>query len=205
MLALAVEDFTGIKVDNFALFTFEGFEQVINGVGGVEICSEYPLRDAKSYLDFPGGCVNADGAMALAWVRSRKTQQLVNGSWRSVPGASDLLRNEHQQDVLIKLATKLRTFESPTDLSNKIEELSNAFVVDDGLSISDTLSLAWSLRDIDVTTIQRLAVPVKLGRTTSGQSILRATKPFDEVLGEFYPELLVVDGDEIESAASLAP
>jgi LCP family protein required for cell wall assembly len=205
MLALAVEDFTGIKVDNFALFDFEGFEQIINGVGGVEICSEYPLRDAKSYLDFPGGCVNADGAMALAWVRSRKTQQLVNGSWRSVPGASDLLRNEHQQDVLIQLATKLRTFESPTDLSNKIEELSNAFVVDDGLSLSDTLSLAWSLRDVDVTTIERLVVPVKLGRTNSGQSILRATKPFDEVLEEFYPELLVVDGDEIESAALLTP
>ena len=205
MLALAVEDFTGIKVDNFALFDFDGFEQIINGVGGVEICSEYPLRDAKSYLDFPGGCVNADGATALAWVRSRKTQQLVNGSWRSVPGASDLLRNEHQQDVLIQLASKLRTFESPTDLSSKIRELSNAFVVDDGLSLSDTLSLAWSLRDVDVTTIQRLVVPVKLGRTTSGQSILRATKPFDEVLEEFYPELLVVEEDGFGSAASLNP
>jgi LCP family protein required for cell wall assembly len=190
MLALAVEDFTGIKVDNFAIFSFAGFEQVINGVGGVEICSEYPLRDAKSYLDFPGGCVNADGATALAWVRSRKTQQLVDGSWRSVPGASDLLRNEHQQDVLIQLASKLRTFESPTDLSNKINELSNAFVVDGGLGFGDTLSLAWALRDIDVASIERLVVPVKLGRTTSGQSILRATQPFDEVLAEFYPELL---------------
>lgn len=190
MLALAVQDFTGIKVDNFAIFDFAGFEQVINGVGGVEICSEYPLRDAKSYLDFPGGCVNADGATALAWVRSRKTQQLVDGSWRSVPGASDLLRNEHQQDVLIQLASKLRTFESPTDLSNKIGELSNAFVVDDGLGLADTLSLAWALRDIEVASIERLIVPVKLGRTTSGQSILRATQPFDEVLAEFYPELL---------------
>lgn len=199
MLTLAVEDFTGIKVDNFAIFDFAGFEQVINGVGGVEICSEYPLRDAKSYLDFPGGCVNADGATALAWVRSRKTQQLVNGSWRSVPGASDLLRNEHQQDVLIQLAKKLRTFRSPTDLSNKINELSNAFVVDDGLGLADTLSLAWRLRDIDVESIQRLVVPVKLGRTTSGQSILRATEPFDEVLSEFYPTLLA------EEAAAAAP
>lgn len=198
MLALAVEDFTGIKVDNFALFDFAGFEQVIDGVGGVEICSEYPLRDAKSYLDFPGGCVNADGATALAWVRSRHTQQYVDGSWRSVPGASDLLRNEHQQDVLIQLAKKLRTFKSPTDLSNKIRELSNAFVVDDGLGLADTLSLAWRLRDIDVESIQRLVVPVKLGRTTSGQSILRATKPFDEVLAEFYPELLA---DETATAA----
>ena len=205
MLTLAVEDFTGIKVDNFALFSFDGFAQVIDGVGGVEICSEYPLRDEKAHLDFPGGCVNADGAMALAWVRSRKTQQLVDGSWRSVPGAGDQQRNEHQQDVLIKLATKLRTFDSPTDLSNKIDELSNAFVVDEGLSISDSLSLVWSLRNIDVTTIQRLTVPVKLGRTTSGQSILRATQPFDEVLAEFYPELLVADVVDNASAALAAP
>ena len=190
MLSLAVEDFTGIKVDNFAIFDFEGFEEIIDGVGGIELCSEYPLRDAKAHLDFPGGCVNADGATALAWVRSRHTQQQVNGSWTSVPGAGDLLRNQHQQEVLLLLAEKLRTFESPTDLSSKIEELSNAFIVDDGLGIGDTLSLAWNVRGIDVATIQRLVVPVKLGRTTTGQSILRATEPFDEVLLEFYPTLL---------------
>jgi len=189
MLSLAVEDFTGIKVDNFAIFDFEGFEQIIDGVGGVELCSEYPLRDAKAFLDFPGGCVNADGATALAWVRSRHTQQLVNGNWRSVPGAGDLLRNQRQQEVLLLLAEKLRTFDSPTDLSSKIKELSNAFVVDDGLGIGDTLSLAWNVRSIDVATIQRLVVPVQFGRTTKGQSILRATQPFDEVLVEFYPTL----------------
>ncbi len=193
MLSLAVEDFTGIKVDNFAIFNFEGFEQVIDGVGGVELCSEYPLRDAKAKLDFPGGCVDADGATALAWVRSRHTQQQVNGSWKSVPGAGDLLRNQNQQEVLLLLAEKLRTFESPTDLSSKIEELSNAFIVDDGLGLGDTLSLAWNVRGIDVATIQRLVVPVKFGRTTKGQSILRATQPFDEVLLEFYPTLLLAD------------
>lgn len=190
MLALTVEDFTGIKVNNFALFDFDGFAEVIDGVGGVEICADYPMRDEKSHLDFPGGCVNADGAMALAWVRSRHTQQMVDGQWRSVPGTSDLMRNQHQQEVLLELAKKLRTFESPTDLSSKIEELSKAFVVDEGLGVSDALSLGWSLRDIDVTTIERLVVPVKLGTTNSGQSILRATQPFDEVLSEFYPSLL---------------
>ena len=99
------------------------------------------------------------------------------------------------------LAEKLRTFESPTDLSNKIEELSNAFIVDDGLGLGDTLSLAWRLRDTDVSTIQRLVVPVKLGRTNKGQSILRATQPFDEVLAEFYPTLLA---DETAAAAPIS-
>jgi LCP family protein required for cell wall assembly len=205
MLSLTVEDFTGIKVNNFAVFDFEGFAEVIDGIGGIEICADYPMRDWRAELDFPGGCVNADGAMALAWVRSRHTEQFVDGQWRSVPGAGDLMRNQHQQDVIVTLASKLRTFESPTDLSAKIEELSNAFIVDDGLGISDALSLGWSLRDIDVTTIQRLLVPVKLGRTTSGQSILRATAPFDEVLAESYPSLLEEPESSDEASASAAP
>ncbi|MEA3511924.1 MAG: LCP family protein [Actinomycetota bacterium] len=205
MLSLTVEDFTGIKVNNFAIFDFDGFAEVIDGVGGIEICADYPMRDEKAQLDFPGGCVTADGAMALAWVRSRHTQQLVNGQWRSVPGAGDLMRNQHQQDVIVKLASKLRTFESPSDLSAKIEELSNAFTVDESLGISDALSLAWSLRDIDVATIQRLVIPVKLGRTTSGQSILRATVPFDEVLAESYPSLLEDLESSEDDAVSAAP
>jgi len=190
MLSLTVEDFTGIKVNNFAIFDFDGFARIIDGVGGVEICTDYPMRDAKSFLDVPGGCINADGATALAWVRSRHTQQQVDGTWRSVPGAGDLARNQHQQDVLIQLAKKLRGFDSPSDLAGKIEGLSNAFVVDDGLGIADAIALAWSLRDVDVTTIQRLVVPVRLAKTKTGQSILRAVTPFDEVLAEFYPSLL---------------
>ena len=204
MLSLTVEDFTGIKVNNFAVFDFEGFAEVIDGVGGIELCADYPLQDWRAELDFPGGCINADGAMTLAWVRSRHTEQFVNGQWRSVPGAGDLMRNQHQQDVIVKLASKLSTFESPTDLSAKIEELSNAFTVDDGLGLSDALSLSWSLRGIDITTIQRLVVPVKLGRTTTGQSILRATAPFDEVLSEFYPSLLVDPDSTDQASASVA-
>jgi LCP family protein required for cell wall assembly len=199
MLSLTVEDFTGIKVNSFAVFTFEGFAEVIDGIGGIEICADYPMRDWRAELDFPGGCVNADGAMALAWVRSRHTEQLVDGQWRSVPGAGDLMRNQHQQDVIIQLASKLRTFESPSDLSAKIDELSNAFIVDEGLGISDALSLAWSLRDIDITTIQRLVIPVKLGKTEAGQSVLLATAPFDEVLSEFYSSLLA-DPESTEEA-----
>ncbi|MCJ7779217.1 MAG: LCP family protein [Acidimicrobiia bacterium] len=205
MLALTVEDFTGIKVNNFAVFDFDGFAEVIDGVGGIEICADYPMRDWRAKLDFPGGCVNADGAMTLAWVRSRHTEQFVDGRWRSVPGAGDLMRNQHQQDVIVELAKKLRTFESPTNLRSKIEELSNAFTVDKGLGISDALSLAWSLRDIDITAIQRLAIPVKLGRTTTGQSILRATQPFDEVLSEYYPSLLEEQNPAGEALASVAP
>jgi len=190
LLALTIEDFTGIRVDHFAKFTFAGFEKIIDGVGGVQICVEHPVFDAKSHLNLPAGCTNATGAQALAWVRSRHTQEKVDGRWRSVPGAGDLLRNQHQQDVILELFKKLKTFASPADLTRKVAELSDAFTLDDRLGIGDAIALAWQTRDIDPATIKRLQIPVRLTRNKKGQSILVPTASFDEVLDAAYPGLL---------------
>ena len=55
LLSGAVEDFTGVEVDHFALFTFDGFEEIIDEVGGVEICVDYAVRDRKAFLNLPAG------------------------------------------------------------------------------------------------------------------------------------------------------
>jgi anionic cell wall polymer biosynthesis LytR-Cps2A-Psr (LCP) family protein len=187
-------------VDHFAWFNFESFKEIIDAVGGVEICHEYPVRDAKSQLDMPAGCTQADGAQTLAWVRSRHTQQLVNGSWSSVPGASDLLRNQHQQEVLLQLFAKVKTFRSPSELTTKAASLADSFVLDDSLSISKAVNLAWGLRGIDVEDIRRIELPVRLTRSTSGQSILVLTEPFDEVLAAEYGSSLPTEDGVVENA-----
>jgi anionic cell wall polymer biosynthesis LytR-Cps2A-Psr (LCP) family protein len=163
---------------------------VVDAVGGVEICLDYPVRDAKAELDLPAGCTDATGAQALSWVRSRKTQQLVGGSWRSVPGASDFQRNEHQQDVIIQLFSQLKAFDSPKQLTTKAASLAENFVLDDGFSITEAVNLAWGLRSIDIDSIKRLELPVRLTRSTKGQSIVVLTAPFDEVLRDAYGSLL---------------
>ncbi|GMQ85275.1 MAG: hypothetical protein BMS9Abin07_0841 [Acidimicrobiia bacterium] len=195
-LSLAVEDFTGITVDHFALFDFDGFANIIDGVGGVEICVDYERSDWRAGLQLPAGCSQADGATALAWVRSRHPREKVNGAWRAVPGASDLLRNRAQQEVLLQLLGRLNTFDSPADLARKIDELSEAFTLDDGLGIADGLALAWSLRGLVIADVRRIEIPVVFATTDRGQSVLRATQPFDEVLAELYPGLLEAAGPE---------
>ena len=45
---MAVEDFTGVEIDHFAVFDFEGFKAIIDRVGGVEICVEYAVRDSHT-------------------------------------------------------------------------------------------------------------------------------------------------------------
>jgi len=201
LLAYEVGQFTGIEVDHFALFDFDGFEGIIDAVGGVEICLEYPVRDQKAELSMPAGCTNASGEQALSWVRSRKTQQKINGSWKSVPGASDLSRNQNQQDVIIELFKKLKEFDSPTDLTASVASLADTFILDDQLGLTDAVNLAWNIRGIDLDSINRLEIPVRLARSSTGQSILIATATFDEVLLETYGGSLPSEKANLEEAS----
>lgn len=205
LLSYQVGQFTGIEVDHFAMFDFDGFEDIIDAVGGVEICIDYEVRDEKAQLSLPQGCTNASGAQALAWVRSRKTQQKINGTWRSVPGAGDLQRNQHQQDVILELFKELKQFDSPTELTATVASLADTFVLDDRLGLTDAVNLAWSMRNIDLGTIKRLEIPVRLTRSTTGQSILVATAPFDEVLIKAYGGSLPNEDPVVQEASTQGP
>lgn len=185
LLSGAVEDFTGVEVDHFALFTFQGFEEIIDEVGGVEICVENAVRDRKAKLSLPAGCTQASGADALAWVRSRSTLEYVNGAWRTMDNVSDLTRNERQQDMILAMLDKAAQFDSPQELAGVVRSVGNAFTLDDQLGLSDAINLAWDLRDLDAKDIIRLRIPVDNHKTSDGAQVLVATLPFDEVLGEF--------------------
>jgi LCP family protein required for cell wall assembly len=180
-LAGAVQDFTGIEVDHFALFTMEGFERIIDAVGGMEICVDHPVREGTR-LDLPAGCTQVDGHMALGWVRSRKTQELVNGRWRTMPGVNDLTRNERQQDLILTVMSKAGEFDSPRDLTRFAASLSDAFTLDDRLSLTDAAELAWSHRDLSADDLVRLTIPVQAHTTSAGAQVLLPTASFAEVL-----------------------
>lgn len=188
VLALAAEDFTGLKIDHFVLFDFDGFKAIIDRVGGHEICLEFPVRDRQAELDLPAGCSIADGDQTLAWVRSRNTQELVDGSWRTQPGVNDLTRNTRQQDVILDMFSKMSQLRSPTELTALVRELSDAFVLDQGIGINDAVDLAWSLRGMSSHEFARLEVPVEFYVTSAGASVLVPTEPFRDTLLAAYPD-----------------
>jgi LCP family protein required for cell wall assembly len=195
LLSVQVSEMTGINVDHFAEFRFEGFMDIIDAVGGIEICVEYAVKDNESELDLPAGCTNATGAQALGWVRSRNTLEFRDGGWRSIPGRGDLMRNVRQQDVILELAAALKDFDSPQQLTQTVASVANAFTLSDTISITDAISLAWSVRSIDLENIQRLEIPVVLGRSPTNQSILRATQDVKELISDAYGDTLLPEGD----------
>jgi LCP family protein required for cell wall assembly len=194
LLSVQISEMSGIDVDHFAEFGFEGFKDIIDAVGGVEICLDYAVMDDEAELSLPAGCTNASGAQALGWVRSRKTLEKRDGEWVRMRGASDLMRNEHQQDVIFQLAKKLKNFESPQQLTKVVASVSDAFTLSDTLSLTDAISLAWSLRGIDIENINRLVIPVRLSRSPTNQSILVETSTVKEVIADAYGDSLPSEG-----------
>ena len=179
-VALAVEGFTGITIDNFAIFRFEAFTKAIDGVGGIEICVPYALREGAEIL--PAGCTNADGATTLRWVRSRQTQEFVDGAWRFVQNVGDATRVERQQIVIFALLAKLKGMRSPADLAGVAERLGDAIVLDETLGLVEALAMIWDFRSLSATSIRILAVPTEPTVLPNGTFALRATTTFDTLL-----------------------
>ncbi len=189
LLTVAVEDFTGVQIDHFVLFDFEGFKSIIDRVGGVEICVEHAVRDSKTDpdLDLPAGCTVADGAMTLSWVRSRHTRELIDGVWRSMPDVSDLTRNERQQELLLEALSRLKSFRSIAEFGALVQSLAGTFTIDEGLSLGDAIGLAWDLRGVDADSVRRPAIPVSNYLTPGGAEVLLPQASFAEVLESAYP------------------
>lgn len=189
-LAVAVEDFTGIEIDHFAVFDFDGFRAIVDRVGGVEVCVDNAVRDlnvSPVQLQLPAGCSTVGGDMALSWVRSRRTQEQVNGAWRAVPSVNDLSRNQRQQDLIIQALTRLKDFKDISELTALVEEVSDAFTIDDQLTLGQAIGTAWSLRSLDLTQVVRPELEVANYIDPTGAYVLVPTKSFEEVVLEADP------------------
>ena len=182
LVSLMVEDFTGVPVDHFAIVNFDGFTEVIDAFGGLEICVDYPVRDSKSQLSLPAGCTIADGEVVLQWVRSRSTQELVDGSWRTMEGVDDFARQQRQQDVLIDIANKLGSFGSIAALTDVAAGLASSVTFDAGMDISALVQTAWNLRDVDLSTIDRVQPGFRHYVTDAGAAVVVPTESFTDAL-----------------------
>ena len=72
LLVRTVEQSTGLRVDDYIEIGFGGFVNVVDAVGGVQICPKTAIQDPKANLDIAKGCQQADGPTALGYVRSRQ-------------------------------------------------------------------------------------------------------------------------------------
>jgi LCP family protein required for cell wall assembly len=189
LLAINVGSFTGVAVDHYARVNFAGFAALVDRLGGLEICvGDRPVRDIKANILEPigPGCLVADGATALGWVRSRHPEFLTAGEWVTENG-SDFIRQQRQQDLLFQMAERLAQYSSLGALTEALSNLSSVVRMDAGFTVSEAASIGFRYRSLGRDGIIRFGIPVSDMRTRAGGAVLIPTKTFNEVLGSVYP------------------
>ncbi len=95
LLVKTVEQLTGLTIDHYVEVGFGGVEDVVNAMGGVELCYDRTVNDKKSKLKWTKGCHEANGHTALAFARMRYADPL-----------GDIGRTERQQQLMEAMAQK---------------------------------------------------------------------------------------------------
>ena len=138
LLRQTVEGLTGIGVDHYVEIGMGGLADVVDAVGGVELCLDYDVDDRDSRLQWQAGCHVADGETALAFARMRyadplgdigrtqRQQQVIQSITRSVADPSLLVRPDQQVDLL--------------------DAGLGAVAVSEGSNIIDLGRMAWAFR-----------------------------------------------------------
>ncbi len=137
LLVQTIEQNTGIRVDNYVEIGLGGLVNVVDAVGGVEICPTKKMKDPLANLDIKKGCQEADGEIALGYARSRHTSNL-----------GDITRAKHQREVVSSVGNKVA---SPWSVLNPVRYIrlanagAGAFVVDEETGPFDLGRFAWAM------------------------------------------------------------
>ena len=161
-LVQTVRDVSGIDVHHYVEVTFSGFRDVVDAVGGVELCLEEPISDRDAHIDLPAGCQVLDGADALGYVRVRKID-------------NDLMRIRRQQEFVQALAREVvsaGTLTNPFRLASLVQDTGDAVRVDQAMGPISMGRLAWGGRGLASGRMVTHTVPVDPRVTSGGAYVL---------------------------------
>jgi len=138
LLVSTVEGLTGLTVDHYVEIGLGGVKDLVDAVGGVNLCLDYKVRDKRSGLRWNPGCHDVDGTKALAFVRMRYADP-----------KGDLGRAERQRQLVGAVTKKAATFGtvvSPGRQVSLVDAGLGAIAADDGTGITDLARLALAFR-----------------------------------------------------------
>jgi LCP family protein required for cell wall assembly len=142
LLTRTIEGATGIRIDHYVEIGFGGFVDLVDAVGGIEVCPENAMKDPLAKLDIKAGCQEVDGPTALGYARSRKTYT-ENG---------DIDRAKAQREVVSAIGRKAA---SPWSVINPVRyyrlnmAAPEALAVSEGTSPFSMVQWAWAMTRVN--------------------------------------------------------
>lgn len=147
-----VEQLTGIHIDHFVSVDFTGFKEMVDAIGGVEMCIPHPIDDPKAHLKLDAGRQTLNGEQALGYMRSRYGQG----------DGSDLSRIDRQQVFLGAMLRKVMSGEimsSPSSIYAFLSSVTDSITVDDQFTVDKMTDIAIQMREVDMSNIRFVTVP----------------------------------------------
>ncbi len=165
----------GIPIHHFAEVDFNGFQQLVDALGGVPMYFDSEVRDLNSGLRIrEPGCQVLDGPTGLAFARSRHLQWKDTDGWHT-DGSGDLGRITRQQ-LLMRAALQKATTLGLDDigrLKGLVDAGLESATIDSGLGVSELMALGSYFSDFDPQRLQTHALAVTPDRTSGGAAIIR--------------------------------
>ncbi|MCL8026576.1 LCP family protein [Nocardioides bruguierae] len=148
-----VEQLTGVYIDHYVVVDFAGFEDMVDAVGGVEVCIPKDVDDSAHNIYFSAGTQVLTGKDALNYVRERYV----------LSANSDIGRMKRQQAFIASMINQVvsaGTLTNPTKVYKFLDAATSSLTLDSGLgSIAKLATLALQFSDTGLDKIRFVTVP----------------------------------------------
>jgi LCP family protein required for cell wall assembly len=138
LLVDTVEQLTGLTVDHYVEIGMGGVKEIVDAVGGVDLCWDSDVDDKDSGMVWAAGCHHVDGTQALSFARMRKSDP-----------TGDIGRGLRQRQLVGAVVAQVDPGSlvwHPQEQIRLIEAGTGALLVDDGTTIVDVAQLALAFR-----------------------------------------------------------
>ncbi len=184
LLVDTVQELTGVHVDHYVEIDFAGFQNMVNALGGVDVCLTKPAHDVNTGINLAAGNHHLNGVEALAFVRQRYGLAL-----------GDIDRIKRQQAFLASMMRKVEsagTLANPLKLNAFIDAVTKSVTVDSGTSAADLGKLALKLKGLSTGNVVLTTLPLSGFAKKGTQDVdivdeAKAKALFDSLMHEESP------------------
>jgi LCP family protein required for cell wall assembly len=200
LLIATVESETGLRIDHYVEINFLGFKNIIDALGGIDVCVKKDINDSKSNLKLSAGLQTLDGIQALKYVRTRYFD-----------GQGDIGRMKRQQEFMsavMRKATSTGTLLNPIKLVRFLNAAIKTVTTDNEFNKNDLLTLGKQLKNLSADRVRTLTIP--LSNANGRADGIGSVVIWDSVLApDLFSRLLndqpIIDEVKATPSASASP
>ena len=193
---LQIQEISHVAIDNSLVVNFQGFKDMVDAVGGVEVCIPEEIDDQEHGIKLEPGTRTISGDEALSYVRVRE----------GVGDGSDLSRIKRQQAfvaAMVKSVLSARTLSSPVKVYRFLNAAASNLEFDDTIAnLRDLASLGAGFSGIGLDKIKFFTIPIaadpqnpdnRVVLAPESEQVFKRLKKDKTIPGKFLETAIKVD------------